>query len=454
MLKQVLKFETDNDVSVNIFTLENEEQNIDAKIKIVPLQMSPLLRTVERLKSHEQDCALLNDDLRLMLPRESEDRWVSFKNIKNGLDKLSSYLTESQLKNLRSQFSDLSVEQFNLLTRKGIFPYVYIDSPARLEETALPPCQSFRKRLTDSDIIEEEYNHAIQVLFVVMEKKQMTSRNKHYSSVEKKIFLEILKKFKHIVEQKKSDSSTLKEKEYAWNEIVEEYNGSLLVCEKRTVSQLRKLWTNLKQGQREALTKEKQYRMATGGGPPIQDFQIDPDITDIAPNLMKTAPVIFTSNLTANEISERQNNIINTLADGEQEEIDNLFHENVDGDLVEQEYSSQDNATDVIIINDLNKENNSYYENYPNKESIKGKRCSKRKISSTMNNKEQELRILRIEKLIQEDTEISKIRKEHEIKIIRLKEEHLQKIQKLEVEEYETKTAIVQLQLKTLRKDK
>ncbi|XP_066585586.1 uncharacterized protein [Prorops nasuta] len=82
--------------------------------------------------------------------------------MRDRLDKLSSYLAESQLSNLRSQFSDLSVEQFKLLTRKGIFLYDYIDIPGRLEETALPPRQSFRNRLPDNDISEEAYNHAVE----------------------------------------------------------------------------------------------------------------------------------------------------------------------------------------------------------------------------------------------------------------------------------------------------
>lgn len=71
----------------------------------------------------------------------------------------------------------------------------------------------------------------------------------------------------------------------------------------RTVQQLKKLWANLKQCQREALTKERQSIMATGGGPQEATVDIDPDIAIIAPNLMKTAPVLFTSNMTDKEIN-------------------------------------------------------------------------------------------------------------------------------------------------------
>lgn len=43
--------------------------------------------------------------------------------------------------------------------------------------------------------------------------------------------------------------------------------------------------------------------MATGGGPQETEANIDPDISNIAPHLMKTALVLFTSNMTEAEIN-------------------------------------------------------------------------------------------------------------------------------------------------------
>lgn len=51
--------------------------------------------------------------------------------------------------------------------------------------------------------------------------------------------------------------------------------------------------------------------MATGGGPQEANVDIDPDIANIAPNLMKTAAVLFTSNMTEKEINGiYKNNLI------------------------------------------------------------------------------------------------------------------------------------------------
>lgn len=43
--------------------------------------------------------------------------------------------------------------------------------------------------------------------------------------------------------------------------------------------------------------------MATGGGSEEAEATVDPDILTIAPHLMKTAPVFFSSNMTETEIN-------------------------------------------------------------------------------------------------------------------------------------------------------
>lgn len=57
------------------------------------------------------------------------------------------------------------------------------------------------------------------------------NKAKHFTSFEKKVFLDILKRYKHIIEIKRNDSTTLKDKEAAWSEICSEYNASQLVTQ-------------------------------------------------------------------------------------------------------------------------------------------------------------------------------------------------------------------------------
>ena len=50
-----------------------------------------------------------------------------------------------------------------LLTRKGVFPYEYLNHMDVLNETALPPREAFDSRLSGTEISEAEYAHAQNV---------------------------------------------------------------------------------------------------------------------------------------------------------------------------------------------------------------------------------------------------------------------------------------------------
>ncbi|XP_051170478.1 uncharacterized protein LOC127287531 [Leptopilina boulardi] len=85
----------------------------------------------------------------------------SFRFMASSLDKLASYLNEYKI--VKSNFSNYSDNKVNLLTRKGVFPYEYLDSKEKLEETQLPQKECFYSTLNDSNISDQEYLHAQQV---------------------------------------------------------------------------------------------------------------------------------------------------------------------------------------------------------------------------------------------------------------------------------------------------
>ena len=60
-------------------------------------------------------------------------------------------------------FEDYSELQYGLLTRKGVYPYEYIRSWDRFEETQVPPISAFYSNLNMSSISEEDYLHAQRV---------------------------------------------------------------------------------------------------------------------------------------------------------------------------------------------------------------------------------------------------------------------------------------------------
>ena len=60
-------------------------------------------------------------------------------------------------------FENYSKLQYELLTRKGVYPYEYMSSWDRFEDTKLPPIESFYSSLNMNKINESNYKHAQQV---------------------------------------------------------------------------------------------------------------------------------------------------------------------------------------------------------------------------------------------------------------------------------------------------
>lgn len=91
------------------------------------------------------------------------------------------------------------------------------------------------------------------------------SRGVNYTVQEKQILLELIDKYKGTIENKKSDSVHVKQKERVWEQLRNEFNGHLEVTG-RTVKQLRQYYDNLKRTAKKAVSNDKVERLRTGGG--------------------------------------------------------------------------------------------------------------------------------------------------------------------------------------------
>ena len=61
------------------------------------------------------------------------------------------------------KFSNGDLNKFYLLLRKGIYPYEYMDSWKRFNETQLPDKESFYNELNKEGVTDEDYAHAQKV---------------------------------------------------------------------------------------------------------------------------------------------------------------------------------------------------------------------------------------------------------------------------------------------------
>ena len=85
----------------------------------------------------------------------------SFKFMSSSLDSLTKNLVRGGKKLFG--FEDYSELKYNLLTRKGVYPYEYVNSWDQFNETQLPPINAFYSNLNMSSIDEEDYQHTQRV---------------------------------------------------------------------------------------------------------------------------------------------------------------------------------------------------------------------------------------------------------------------------------------------------
>ena len=84
----------------------------------------------------------------------------SFQFMSSSLDNLTKNLPDDAFKYTQQVFIK---EQFNLMKQKGIYPYDYMDSFSKFNETQLPNKKDFYSILNNQHISHEQYNHAQNV---------------------------------------------------------------------------------------------------------------------------------------------------------------------------------------------------------------------------------------------------------------------------------------------------
>ncbi|XP_051157441.1 uncharacterized protein LOC127279246 [Leptopilina boulardi] len=127
------------------FIIESIATEFDGKVELLPINKEKYIGFTKNIKGSFIKFRFID----------------SFKFMASSLDKLASYLDEYKI--VHSVFSNYSADKIQLLTRKGVFPYEYIDSREKLDETELPSKEKFYSTLNDSNVSDEDYAHAQKV---------------------------------------------------------------------------------------------------------------------------------------------------------------------------------------------------------------------------------------------------------------------------------------------------
>ena len=118
----------------------------------------------------------------------------SFKFMATSLDKLVNNLPKDDFINLGLYYSG---EKFNLLARKGVYPYEYMDSLEKLKEIKLPPKEAFYSRLNNGGISDEDYAHA-QKVWRVFKMEYFKDYHELYNKVDVLLLADVFENFRNI----------------------------------------------------------------------------------------------------------------------------------------------------------------------------------------------------------------------------------------------------------------
>ena len=106
---------------------------------------------------------------------------------------LASNLTDADLVQLRRHFPSSSQRQ--LLAKKGVYPYDYMSSMDRFDETSLPTQEQFYNRLTGQHISDEDYAHA-QTIWRVFNCKTMRDYHDLYLKTDVLLLADVFERFR------------------------------------------------------------------------------------------------------------------------------------------------------------------------------------------------------------------------------------------------------------------
>ena len=94
------------------------------------------------------------------------------------------------------QFWNGDLNKFILLLRKGVYPYEYMESWEKFDETTLPPKEAFYSNLNLEDISDEGYAHA-QKVWNIFEIKNRGEYHDLYLQIDTLLLAHVFENFRN-----------------------------------------------------------------------------------------------------------------------------------------------------------------------------------------------------------------------------------------------------------------
>ena len=128
-------------------------------------------------------------------PLHHQIRFIdSFKFMATSLDNLVNNLPKDAFNNVKRYYAE---DKPSLLTRKGVYPYKYMNLREKLKETKLLPKEAFYSRHNDEGISDENYAHA-QKVWETFEMKNLEDYHNLYNRVDVLLLADVFENFRDI----------------------------------------------------------------------------------------------------------------------------------------------------------------------------------------------------------------------------------------------------------------
>ena len=118
----------------------------------------------------------------------------SFKFMSTSLESLVNNLPDDAFNNLERYYTN---DKLNLVKRKGVYPYEYMDSLERFKENKLPPKEAFYSRLTGEGISDEDLKHAERV-WKVFGMKTLQDYHDLYNVTDVLLLADVFENFRNV----------------------------------------------------------------------------------------------------------------------------------------------------------------------------------------------------------------------------------------------------------------
>ena len=117
----------------------------------------------------------------------------SFKFLPASLEALVNNLPKEAFNNLGRYYKG---DELSLLKRKGVYPYEYMNTEERFNETKLPPKEAFYSRLSGEGITDEDYKHALNV-WDVFKMKTLKDYHDLYNKTDVLLLADVFENFRN-----------------------------------------------------------------------------------------------------------------------------------------------------------------------------------------------------------------------------------------------------------------